>query len=346
MATMKALVYHGTQDIRYEEVPKPKPGHNEVLVRVKAVSICGSDLSGYRGGNPMRVPPLIMGHEFSGEIAELGEGVTSLQIHNRVGVVTNLFCGYCENCKRGLANVCENRLIIGTTMKAGSYNGAMAEYVLVPSKKIVRLPDHVSFNAAALAEPLSISLRAVKHAGDMTGKTVSVFGAGPIGQLGIACLKHFGAERIVAIDLADNRLEMAKKMGATHAINAGDAVAEYIMKLTDGEGTDCAFDAAGVESTINTAIETVRNGGLILLVGMASPKINIELKHAIVKELKFLTSYMYTTEMNEGLDLIASGAMDVEKIITSEYPMSDGPKIFADLFSGKTSDVKVILKNI
>jgi threonine dehydrogenase-like Zn-dependent dehydrogenase len=123
VATMKALVYHGKEDIRYEDVPKPSPGKDEVLVRVQAVSICGSDLAGYRGGNPMRIPPLIMGHEFSGDIAELGEGVTDLQVNDRVGVVTNLFCGTCENCRNGLSNVCENRFIIGTTMKAGSYDG-------------------------------------------------------------------------------------------------------------------------------------------------------------------------------------------------------------------------------
>lgn len=345
MSEMNALVFHGPQDLRFESVPRPKPGNNEVLVRVKAVSICGSDLSGYRGGNPMRVPPLIMGHEFSGEIAELGDEVQGIKQNDRVGVITNIYCGKCENCQRGLQNVCENRLIIGTTMKAGSYNGAMAEYVLAPAEKIVQLPDHVSFNEAALAEPLSIALRATKHAGSMKGKSVGIFGAGPIGQLGIACMKHAGAERIVAIDLVDKRLEMALEMGADTIINARANVIAEIEKLTKGIGLDCVFDAAGVESTINTGIEVVRNGGTILLVGMASPKINLELKHAITKEIKFLTSYMYTSEMKEGLDLIAAGKIDVKKIITSEYPMHAGPRIFSELISGKSQDIKVILKN-
>ena len=345
MSEMKALVFHGPQDLRYESVPRPVPGRNEVLVRVKSVSICGSDLSGYRGGNPMRVPPLIMGHEFSGEIAECGEGADKFKPKDRVGVITNLYCGTCSNCRQGLQNVCENRFIIGTTMKAGSYNGAMAEYVLAPAEKIVPLPDHVSFNEAALAEPLSIALRATKHAGNMKGKSVGVFGAGPIGQLAIACMKHAGAERIVAVDLVDKRLEMAESMGASHTINAGNDVISEIEKLTEGIGLDCVFDAAGVEATINTGIEVVRNGGTVLLVGMASPKINIELKHAIAKEIKFLTSYMYTSEMKEGLDLIAEGKIDVKKIITAEYPLSEGPRIFSELFSGNSRDIKVILKN-
>ncbi len=345
MATMNALVYHGPRDIRNEEVPKPVPGEGEVLVHVKSVSICGSDLSGYKGGNPMRIAPLIMGHEFSGEIAETGQGVEGLMVGDRVGVITNLYCGHCANCRVGLTNVCENRFIIGTTMKAGSYNGAMAEYVLAPAGKIMPLPDHVSFNEAALAEPLSISLRATKHAGNMEGKNVGVFGAGPIGQLGIACMKHAGAAKIVAIDLVDLRLEMAKKMGATHTVNAGDDVIKTVEEITDGIGLDCVFDAAGVQSTISMGVETIRNGGTMLLVGMASPKIEFELKHTIVKEIKLLSSYMYTTEMREGLDLIASGALDVKKIITSEHPMSDGSKIFDELFNKTTDDVKVILKN-
>jgi 2-desacetyl-2-hydroxyethyl bacteriochlorophyllide A dehydrogenase len=345
MVAMKALVFHGPRDLRYEDVPKPEPKTDEVLVRMRAVSICGSDLSGYRGGNPMRVPPLIMGHEFSGEIAELGSGVTGLKVGERVGVVTNLFCKACEDCKNDLQNVCDNRYIIGTTMAAGGYDGAMAEYVVAPAEKIMRLPDHVSFNECALVEPLSISLRATKHAGDVKGKMVAVFGAGPIGLLGIACMKNAGAKKIIAIDLVDKRLAMAKEMGATHTINSKEDVYQYTRGLTNGVGVDCVFDAAGVEPTINTGVEIVRNGGKIIMVGMAAAKINIELKHAICKELKLLGSYMYTTEMNEGLDLIISGGIDVKKIITSVYPLSDGAKILEELASGNTKDIKVILTN-
>ncbi|WP_319416896.1 alcohol dehydrogenase catalytic domain-containing protein [Marispirochaeta aestuarii] len=158
------------RDLRYESVPRPVPGRNEVLVRVKSVSICGSDLSGYRGGNPMRVPPLIMGHEFSGEIAECGEGADKFKPKDRVGVITNLYCGTCSNCRQGLQNVCENRFIIGTTMKAGSYNGAMAEYVLAPAEKIVPLPDHVSFNEAAPGGASVDSPAGDKARGEYEGK--------------------------------------------------------------------------------------------------------------------------------------------------------------------------------
>jgi 2-desacetyl-2-hydroxyethyl bacteriochlorophyllide A dehydrogenase len=342
---MKALVYYGPRDLRYVEVETPKPKKSEVLVRVKSVSICGSDLAGYKGGSAMRKPPLIMGHEFSGQIAELGEGVAGLKAGARVGVVTNLYCGHCQDCRDGLDNVCDNRFIIGTTMKAGSYNGAMADYVVAPAEKIMSLPDNVSFAECALVEPLSISLRATKHAGDLKGKTAAVFGTGPIGLMGVMCLKAFGAKRVIAIDILENRLKMALQCGATDAINSKDDVLAITRKMTDGIGIDVVFDAAGVAATVNTGIEIARNGGKLLMVGMASPTFEIEYKHAVCKELKLLGSYMYTSEMREGLQMISDGKMNVKQIITSTYPMAEGPRIFEELASGKTDDIKVILVN-
>ena len=314
---MKGLVYYGPRDLRYVEVETPRPKKGEVLVKVRAVSICGSDLSGYKGGSAMRKPPLIMGHEFSGQVAELGEGVSGLEVGARVGVVTNLYCGTCQDCRDGLDNVCDNRFIIGTTMKAGSYNGAMADYVVAPAEKIMSLPDQVSFAECALVEPLSISLRAAKHAGDLAGRTAAVFGAGPIGLMGVMCLKAFGAERIVAIDLLENRLRMAVQCGATDTIDSKDDVLAITRKMTGGVGIDVVFDAAGVAATVNAGIEIARNGGRLLMVGMASPTFEIEYKHAVCKELKLLGSYMYTSEMREGLQMIADGRMNVRQIITS-----------------------------
>jgi 2-desacetyl-2-hydroxyethyl bacteriochlorophyllide A dehydrogenase len=342
---MKALVYYGPRDLRYVEVETPQPKKGEVLVKVRSVSICGSDLSGYKGGSAMRVAPLIMGHEFSGEIFQLGEGVKGMKVGDRVGVVTNLFCGKCQDCLDGLDNVCNHRFIIGTTMKAGSYNGAMADYVVAPAEKIMPLPDKVSFDECALVEPLSISLRATKHAGDLKGKTVAVFGTGPIGLMGVLCLKAFGAKKIIAIDLVDKRLKMALQCGATDTVNSKDDVIAAIGKLTGGLGVDIVFDAAGVAATVNTGIEIARNGGKLIMVGMASPTFEIEYKHAVCKELKLLGSYMYTSEMREGLKMIIDGKVNVKQMITSKYPMSEGPRIFEELASGNTTDIKVILTN-
>lgn len=338
-------MYCGPRDIRYMDVETPKPKAGEVLIKVKAVSICGSDFGGYKGGSAMRVPPLIMGHEFSGEIAKLGPEVEGLKVGDRVGVVTNLFCGTCTDCKEGLMNVCDNRKIIGTTMMAGPYDGAMADYVVAPAKKIMVLPDNVSFNECALAEPLSISLRATKHAGDIKGKTVAVYGAGPIGLLAIQCIKYFGAGRIIAIDVVDDRLDMAKQCGATDVINSKDDIMGITRKMTDSVGVDVVFDAAGVPETVNGGMDIVRNGGKVIWIGLAVPKFEIDFKHAVCKEITFQCSYMYTTEMEEGLEMIKTGQMNVEQIITGVYHMSEGPRIFEELATGNTKDIKVILYN-
>lgn len=342
---MKALVFHGAEDIRYEEVETPKPKEGEVLIKVKAVSICGSDLAGFRGINPMRVPPLIMGHEFSGEVAQLGEGVTNAAVGDKVGVITNLFCGKCAACKAGLTNICDDRLIIGTTMKAGSYNGAMADYVIAPANKLFPLSGKHTFSEYALLEPLSTSLRATKLAGDLSGKTVAVIGCGPIGLLAIMCINHAGARQIIAVDMLDARLEMAKKCGASHAVNAKEDLNAFTTQLTDGAGVDVVFDAVGGESTVNLGVDIVKLGGKIVWIGLVQPQINFEYKHAVVKEITFQGVYLYVSEMEEGLQLLEDGNLDIGKIITSECPMSDGPRIFKELVSGKAQDIKVILKN-
>jgi 2-desacetyl-2-hydroxyethyl bacteriochlorophyllide A dehydrogenase len=342
---MKALVFHGAKDIRYEDVETPSPQKGEVLVKVEAVSICGSDLAGYKGGNTMRVAPLIMGHEFSGVVAGLGEGVTTAKIGDKVGVYTNLYCGYCPACKAGLTNVCENRRIIGTTMPGGPYDGAMAEYLVAPVEKLLPLSGKRSFSEYALAEPLSTGLRAVRLAGDVEGKTVAVIGCGPIGLLTIMVLKHAGAKIIAAMDVVDKRLAMAMQCGATHTINSKDDVPAFAHQLTDGTGIDIMFDCVGAQTTINLGADIVRLGGKVIWVGLAQPKIEFEFKHAAVKELTFQSVYLYITEMEEGLDLIESGDIDVKQIITSEYPMSEGPRIFAELASGNSDEIKVILKN-
>jgi 2-desacetyl-2-hydroxyethyl bacteriochlorophyllide A dehydrogenase len=342
---MKALVFHGAGDLRYEDVETPTPGADEVLLKVKAVSICGSDLAGYRGINPMRVAPLIMGHEFAGEVAVLGRSVTNVKVGDRVGVITNLFCGHCAACKAGLTNICENRLIIGTTMKAGSYNGAMADYVLAPAAKLFPLSGKHSFSEYSLLEPLSTSLRGAKLAGDLSGKTVTVIGCGPIGLLAILCIKQFGAKTIVAVDVLDRRLEMAKQCGATDVLTAKEDLYAFTRNLTEDAGVDVVFDAVGSASTVNLGVDIVRLGGKIIWIGLVQPKIEFEYKHAVTKEIDFKGIYLYTTEMLEGLELLESGKLNLGQIITSEYPMSEGPRIFKELTSADAKDIKVILKN-
>ena len=347
---MKALVFKGPRSMQYEEVPTPEPGPGEVRIHVKAVSICGSDTAGYKGGNAMRTAGLIMGHEFSGVIEKLGPDVKGLSIGQRVGVHTNLFCEKCRDCKEGRDNVCVNRAIIGTTMPVyGQYNGAMADFVIAPAKKIIPLPDHVSFNEAALAEPLSIGLRALKqlkNIKELKGQTVLVYGAGPIGLLTIQCIRAKEAGRIIAVDTVDRRLDVAKECGAAVVINSSNQdVLKIVDELTDSCGVDLVFDCVGIKETINNSNKLVRCGGTVVWIGLADSKLEFDYKYAVCKELTFITAYMYTTELQEGLDLIASGKLDVGKILTGVYPMGEGAKHFELIATGESKDIKIILTN-
>jgi len=344
---MKALKFIAPREMQYVNVPTPEPQEGEVRIRVKAVAICGSDSGGYKGGSAMRTPGLTFGHEFSGAIDCLGPGVEGFTVGQRVGVITNIFCGECRDCRDGLQNVCVNRAIIGTTMpKYGPYDGAMADYVIAPARKLIPLPDHVSYIDAALAEPLSIALRATKHVKDIEGKTVVVYGAGPIGLLTVQCLKARGAGRIIAIARQDFRLDVAKNCGATHVINSGkEDVDEVISSLTDGGGADVVFDAVGSQQTLNDCVEIVRCGGIVVWLGLANPVFEFDYKHAVCKEITFISSYMYTTEMEEGLELIASGKMNAGQIVTGIYPMSEGPKHFELIAKKESKDIKIILTN-
>ena len=344
---MKALVFKGPRSMQYEDVPTPEPGPGEVRIHPKAVSICGSDTSGYKGGNAMRTPGLIMGHEFSGVIEKLGPGVKGLTVGQRVAVHHNIFCEKCRDCKEGRDNVCVNRAIIGTTMPVyGPYNGAMADYVIAPAKKIIPLPDHVSFNAAAMGEPVSIGLRATNHVKELKGQTALVYGAGPIGLLNMQCIRARGAARIIAVDTVDTRLDFAKECGATAVINSKNEDAlKIVNEMTDSGGVDVVFDCVGVKETVNAGTRLVRCGGTVVWVGLSENSFEFDYKYAVCKEITFISAYMYTNELEEGLDLIAEGKLDVEKIITGVYPMSEGPKHFELIARGESKDIKIILTN-
>jgi len=344
---MKALVFRGPRNMEYVDVPTPEPGPDQVRIHPKAVSICGSDTSGYKGGNAMRTPGLIMGHEFSGVIEKLGSNVKDLKIGQRVAVHHNIFCGKCRDCKEGRENVCVNRAIIGTTMPVfGPWNGAMADYVIAPAGKIIPLPDHVSFNAAAMGEPLSIGLRATDHVKELKGQTVLIYGAGPIGLLNMQCVQARGAARTIIVDTVDYRLDMAKECGASVVISSKNQDAlKIVNELTDSCGVDVVFDCVGVKETVNNGTKLVRCGGTVVWVGLSDNTIEFDYKYAVCKELKFFGAYMYVDELEKGLDLIAAGKLNVEKIITGVYPMSEGAKHFELIAKGESKDIKIILTN-
>lgn len=346
---MKAYCYTAPFTIEEQERPMPEPGANEVRIEVKAVSICGSDTGGFKGTSAMRQAPLVMGHEFSGVVDAYGEGVAdpSVPVGGRVVVYPNIQCGECPDCKAGLPNLCEERYIPGTTMPRGGYDGAMADYVVVPADKLIPLPDSISFEEGSMFEPTSVALRGVKMLSDVKDKVVTVFGAGPIGLLALECLKSLGAKDVIAIDLNDERLAVAKECGASYIINTkNEDPVTRVMEITGGKGADAGADCVGIAVSLNTSMKMVRNGGEVAMIGMATEHMDgFEYKYAVAHEMKLFGSYCYVDELYDIVDMLVEGKINLKRLITSVVPMNQVQTKMEELTSGNSKDVKVVLVN-
>jgi L-iditol 2-dehydrogenase len=344
---MKALLLTAPSKLEFVDFPDPKPAEDEVLLRIRACGICGSDIHGWDGSTGRRRPPLIMGHEASGEVVAAGPRAQSWKAGDRVTFDSTIYCGTCRFCRAGQVNLCENRRVVGVAPVEFKQHGAFAELVAVPGRILYRLPDALPFDQAAMVEPVSIAVHAVQRTKITPGGTAVVIGSGMIGLLVIQALKWAGAKQIVAVDLADNRLALARQLGATHALNSGTTdVAAEVAKITDGLGADVSFEVVGFTATLNLALAVVKRGGACVLVGNLSPKTqDFPLQSAITKELTILGSCASAGEYPLCLDLIARGAINVKPMIEAVVPLADGASWFSKL-SAKDGGkyMKVILQ--
>lgn len=344
---MKALLLVAPSQLDLVDFPNPQPADDEVLVRVRACGICGSDVHGWDGSSGRRHPPLIMGHEASGEIVYAGPQASGWNPGDRVTFDSTISCGQCRFCRDGRVNLCENRRVVGVSPAEYKQHGAFAELVALPARILYRLPDALPFEQAAMVEPVSIAIHAVQRTKIVPGSTAVVVGSGMIGLLVIQALRWAGAGRIIAVDLADNRLELAKKLGATHTFNPGSgSVVESVAKLTDGLGADVSFEVVGFTPTLNLSIGVLKRGGSCVLVGNLSPTTNdFPLQAVVTKELRLLGSCSSAGEYPLCLDLIARGVIDVKPMIETVAPLSEGAAWFAKL-SAKDGGkyMKVILR--
>src|SRR3954464_3078984 len=262
---MKALLLSEYRHLEITDVPIPTVSPDEVLLRVAACGICGSDVHGYDGSSGRRIPPLVMGHEAAGMVAALGQGVSGLHKGDRVTFDSTVYCGECANCLRGDINLCDRREVLGVS--CGDYRraGAFAEFVSVPARIIHRLPDNLSYPEAAILEAVAVALHAVSLANVEPGSNALVVGAGTIGLLLQQALRVAGCSQVFVADPDKTRLALSHKLGAT-AIIAENVTGE-IAQLTNGTGVDLAVEAVGKTEPIATAIDCVRKGGTVVLVG-------------------------------------------------------------------------------
>lgn len=342
---MKALVLKQYRHFAIEDFPVPELQADEVLVRVRACGICGSDVHGMDGSSGRRIPPIIMGHEAAGVIAEIGAAVTGWKKGERVTLDSTVSCGECWYCRRGQVNLCENRRVLGVSCGEYRRHGAFAEYVAVPARILYHLPENLSFEQAAMVEAVSVAAHAVERMPLALGASVAVVGTGMIGLLVVQVLRAKGCGKIIAVDLDEGKLKLASKLGATHTIGAGEPeLQQKIRALTDGRGADAAFEAVGLAVTVKTAIDSVRKGGSVTLIGNLKPQVELPLQSVVTRELTLIGSCASAGEYPACLDLIASGKINVTDFISATPPLEEGAQWFERLYAGEKGLMKVLLK--
>jgi L-iditol 2-dehydrogenase len=342
---MKALVLEAYNAFVLRDVPDPVPGPGEVLVAVKACGICGSDVHGMDGSTGRRRPPIVMGHEAAGVVAALGPGVSGWAAGDRVTFDSTVSCGACWHCRRGEINLCDNRRVLGVSCEEYRRDGAFAGFVAVPASILYRLPDALAFEHAAMVEAVSIALHAVRRASPALGASVAVIGAGMIGQVVIQAARLAGCGRLVAVDPDPARRELAKRLGADHALDpAAEDIPARVRGLTEGRGADCAFEVVGAADPFQTAVAAVRKGGVVTLVGNLAPRVELPLQGVVTRELSLLGSCASSGEYPACLEMLARGRIDVRPLLSAAAPLAEGPAWFARLHRREPGLMKVVLR--
>jgi 2-desacetyl-2-hydroxyethyl bacteriochlorophyllide A dehydrogenase len=338
---MRAAMWVGPRKIEMTEEPTPRPAPGELLLQVAAVGICGSELSGYLGHNSLRVPPLVMGHEFSATVVEVGDGVTDFAVGDRVTANPMIPDRSCVMCRAGFENLCLNRTLIGAHRP-----GAFAEYVTAPTVACYRLPDAIDDVTGSLVEPTACALRAVELARVRPGETVAILGAGPIGLLSLRVAKAAGASQVIISDLADHRLEIAKAWGATHAVNPAQSdVAALARKLTDGLGCDAVIDAVGLPVTRKAAVQAVRPGGRVIFIGLHEDETSLPGNHIVRSEIEVKGAFCYTqANFAASIRLLADDFLPDNASWVDLRGLEDADRSFGQLIDDPSSAIKIVLR--
>ncbi|AUD07166.1 galactitol-1-phosphate 5-dehydrogenase [Spirosoma pollinicola] len=342
---MKALVLTQYNQFDLQDVPTPTIRPNEVLVRVQAVGICGSDVHGMDGSSGRRIPPIVMGHEASGIIAEVGSDVKNWATGDRVTFDSTVYVLDDWYSRRGQYNLSDGREVVGVSTPDFKRHGAFAEFVAIPQHILYAIPDNVSFTQAALVEPVAVALHAVSLTPIQVNDSAVVVGSGMIGLFVIQALKLSGCGTIIAIDLDDDRLALAQELGATHTINAESGeIAKQVQELTGGRGADVSFEVVGAGPAVKTAIDCVRKGATVTLVGNLAPTVEMPLQAIVTRQLRLQGSCAINGEYEAALALISSGRINVEAILSAEAPLNEGADWFKRLYEKEKGLIKVVLK--
>ncbi|KAA0231776.1 alcohol dehydrogenase catalytic domain-containing protein [bacterium] len=336
---MKTLFYPEWDRLEVREQPIPKIAGDEVLLRVAACGICGSELETFKNRNPRRTPPLIMGHEFCGTIVESGDAFQAFHKGQKVISHSVANCGACRPCRRGNTHLCENRQIFGMHRP-----GAFAEFINVPAQCLIRWPEDLPAATACLAEPLANGVHVANLIKTRHPKMICVLGAGPIGLLCQQAAQILLGSTTIVSDFIPERLEIAKKLGAQVTVNARQENAvEVVREITSNEGVDVVIDAVGAATTKQQALEMVRPGGAVVWIGLHENTIAFDSYKVTLPEVTIYGSYAATLhELQEAVNLMASRRVEVESWVQT-FPLADGVTAFQKMLAAKGSDVKAVL---
>lgn len=342
--TMKAAVMKDIRRIEIEELPIPVPRENEVLIRIRSVGICGSDVHYFvegRIGDFVVHPPFILGHECSGEVVEIGKGVGNLKPGDRVTMEPGIPCGRCEFCRAGRYNLCPDVVFWATP----PVDGTFCEYVAHPAHFTYPIAPHVSFEEAALVEPLAVGMYATWRAQVRPGDLAIVLGSGPIGLVTLEALLARGVTEVIAVDLVEKRLEKAKEIGAQHVINAQkEDIREKVLSLTHGRGADVVFETAGNIVTVQLTAELAKRGGKVVLVGLPSvTHFDFGVIKILDKELDVLGIFRYANMYKGCVDLLNAGRVNLKTIITHRFSLRETEKALLFAHEHKAESIKVVI---
>lgn len=342
---MKALVLEEYNKLVYKDFPDPDLADNEVLIKVEAVGICGSDVHGMDGSSGRRIPPLVMGHEASGVITDLGTDVKSWSVGDRVTFDSTIYKLDDWYTRKGFYNLSDDRMVLGVSPGDWKKHGAFAEFVNVPQHILYKVPDGVTFTQASMVEPVAVAAHAVELTPVSWNDTAVVVGSGMIGLFVIQVLRARGCGKIVAVDLEHEKLKLARELGADVTLNPNtDDVKKEVLALTENRGADVAFEVVGVPDAVKTAIDSVRKGATVTLVGNLSPTAEIPLQAIVTQQIRLQGSCAICGEYPAVLDMIARKEVNVDAILSAEAPLSEGADWFRRLYNKEPGLIKVVLK--
>jgi L-iditol 2-dehydrogenase len=344
MASMDAAVLHGINDLRVERVPVPdRPGPHDVVIAMRAVGLCGSDVHYWSEGRigPFVVSkPIILGHECSGEVIEVGEDVHHLRPGDQVAIEPGIPCRHCSYCVSGRYNLCNYMRFFATPPD----DGALAQIVNHPADLTFKMPDSMTYEEGALLEPLSVGIYACRRGNVQAGTSVLIMGAGPVGLLCLLAAQASGATRIFALDVKDDRLAKARELGAADVFAADDPdLQEKLRDATNGEGIDLVLECSGAPPAVRQSVELVRRGGTVVWVGMGPESFEFPTLTVGMKELDVKGLFRYAHTWPTAIELVSSGRINVKPLITHRFPLTDVVQAFEQTRTGADGAIKAVV---